>query len=54
MKRADKVGAAIALILGEDELANQQVAVKHLRQQADQELVSWNELAERLTAILAE
>ena len=53
MKRADKVGAAVALILGEDELANQQVAIKHLRQQADQELVSWNELAERLKAILA-
>lgn len=53
MKRADKVGAAIALILGEDELANQQVAIKHLRQQAEQELVSWNELAERLKALLA-
>jgi histidyl-tRNA synthetase len=53
MKRADKVGAAVALILGEDELANQQVAIKHLREKADQELVSWNELAERLNAILA-
>ena len=53
MKRADKVGAAVALILGEDELANQQVAIKHLREKADQELVNWNELAERLTAILA-
>ena len=53
MKRADKVGATVALILGEDELANQQVAIKNLRQHAEQELVGWNELAERLTAILA-
>lgn len=53
MKRADKVGAAVALILGEDELANQQVAIKHLREKAEQELVSWNELAERLNAVLA-
>jgi histidyl-tRNA synthetase len=33
MKRADKSGAQIALILGEDEIANQTVTVKYLRGQ---------------------
>jgi len=53
MKRADKVGASIALILGEDELANEQVAIKNLREQADQELVGWSQVADRVQSILA-
>ncbi len=37
MKKADKSGAAIALILGEDELAAGTVSVKHLREKLPQE-----------------
>lgn len=37
MKRADKSGARMALILGEDEVANQQVAVKYLREDKPQQ-----------------
>lgn len=45
MKRADKSGARIALVIGEDELANNQVAVKYLRETKEQELVAHDELA---------
>jgi histidyl-tRNA synthetase len=44
MKRADQSGASIALIIGQDEMASQQVAVKYLREQQPQETVSLNEL----------
>ena len=49
MKRADKSGAKIALVIGEDELANNQVAVKYLREQKEQELVACDELAAYIT-----
>lgn len=52
MKRADKVGASLAIILGEDELNNQQVTVKNLRQQGEQETVAWENLAAHVSAIL--
>ncbi|HSR63565.1 MAG TPA: histidine--tRNA ligase [Gammaproteobacteria bacterium] len=38
-KRADKSGAILALILGQDELANQTVGLKSLREQSEQETV---------------
>lgn len=44
MKRADQSGAAIALIIGQDEQASQQVAVKFLREQNPQVTVAINEL----------
>ncbi|MFT6988056.1 MAG: histidyl-tRNA synthetase [Paraglaciecola sp.] len=44
MKRADQSGASIALIIGQDEMASQQVAVKYLREQQPQETVLINEL----------
>jgi histidyl-tRNA synthetase len=44
MKRADQSGACIALIIGQDEMESQQVAVKYLREQQPQETVSINEL----------
>ena len=44
MKRADQSGASIALIIGQNEMASQQVAVKYLREQQPQETVSINEL----------
>ena len=50
MKKADKSGAAIAIILGEDELASNTVQVKFLRQQRDQETVDQANIIEFLTA----
>ncbi|MEJ2141901.1 MAG: histidine--tRNA ligase [Gammaproteobacteria bacterium] len=44
MKKADKSGAQIALILGDDEIANQQITVKDLRGDAGQHQVELNEL----------
>ena len=36
MKRADASGATLAVIIGEDEAANNEVSVKHLRQEREQ------------------
>ena len=44
MKKADKSGAKIALILAEDELKNEQLTVKYLREKKQQTIVSYNEL----------
>jgi histidyl-tRNA synthetase len=44
MKRADKLGARVALIMGEDELENQQVTVKNLQQMGEQVSVSWQDV----------
>ncbi|WP_448211424.1 histidine--tRNA ligase [Colwellia sp. MEBiC06753] len=52
MKRADKSGAQIALILGEDELANQQVTVKYLRGQQEQQSLAFAQVAELLQSII--
>lgn len=48
IKKADKSGAAIALILGESEVANGEVAVKFLRESRDQETVGLSGLIEFL------
>jgi histidyl-tRNA synthetase len=48
LKRADRSGARLALILGEDELAAGQVSVKTLREQTPQESVELDELIARL------
>jgi histidyl-tRNA synthetase len=50
MKKADKSGADIALILAEDELNRKQVTVKYLREKKDQESIAFNELVEFLAA----
>ena len=44
MKKANDSGAEFALILGEDEIANAQVAVKYLREQKDQVVIAQSEL----------
>jgi histidyl-tRNA synthetase len=44
MKRADQSGASIAFIIGQDEMASQQVAIKYLREKQPQEIISLNEL----------
>lgn len=51
-KRADKSGARFALIIGEQELANDEVTLKHLRQEMPQEQIALSELAHRLTALM--
>jgi histidyl-tRNA synthetase len=49
--RADKWGARVALVLGEDEVANLQVVVKDL-QSGTQETLAQSELAARLASML--
>ncbi|PTA50846.1 histidine--tRNA ligase [Shewanella morhuae] len=50
MKRADKSGASVALLLGEDELADGMVTVKHLRNNNEQQRIARH----ALSAYLAE
>ncbi len=52
MKRADKSGAAYAVILGDDEVARGVAAVKSLRTAAEQQEWPWDELPRRLAALL--
>jgi histidyl-tRNA synthetase len=53
MKRADRTGARVALILGGDELASGTVTLKPLRGQGEQRRVDRANLAEALGAALA-
>ena len=39
-KRADRSGAALALVIGDDELDQRKVTIKHLREQVEQESMS--------------
>lgn len=50
-KRADRSGAKVALVIGDDELANNCVSVKFLREDRPQHSVSVTELAEFLADI---
>jgi len=52
MRRADRSGAGIALILGEAEMAAGTVAVKYLRRDQPQEEISQADLAARLAPML--
>ncbi|NND69486.1 MAG: histidine--tRNA ligase [Halioglobus sp.] len=52
MKKADKSGAALALVWGEDEAANGQVTVKPLRGQGEQETLALAELDTALAGLL--
>ena len=47
-KRADKSGAALALILGEEEISQQQVGIKTLRTESEQLAVDWQHAAEKI------
>ena len=51
-KKADKSGALFALILAEDELAQQVVGLKPLRDNGEQQHISWAALPEQLAACL--
>jgi histidyl-tRNA synthetase len=52
LKRADKCGATIALIVGDDEVKRGVAAVKWLRTEAEQQEWPWDELPRRLAALL--
>ena len=52
MKKADKSGASLALILGEDEVAQGRITVKPLRTGDEQQQVAVEQLAETVQALL--
>ena len=51
-KRADKSGARVALVMGDDEAAEGTVVLKPLRQDTDQEILSQQHVAARLHEIM--
>jgi histidyl-tRNA synthetase len=52
MKRADKSGAPLALIIGDDEMARGVAAVRVLRGDASQQDCPWDELPGRIASLL--
>jgi histidyl-tRNA synthetase len=52
MKKADRSGAKVALILGPEEFGRRAVAVKPLRSQQNQVDIPWDELDSRLPALI--
>ena len=48
MKKADKSGANLAFILGDDELDKNEVTVKFLREKRDQEIIELEKVADYL------
>ncbi|MCL1125008.1 histidine--tRNA ligase [Shewanella surugensis] len=52
MKRADNSGASIALIIGENELDNNQVVVKHLRDDKGQAVIAQDLLAAYIAELI--
>jgi histidyl-tRNA synthetase len=52
MKRADKSGAQFALIIGENEITNNQVAIKPLRNNNEQQLVTRSELVAKIAELI--
>ena len=51
LKKADKSGARLALILGEDECANRTLGIKYLREKRDQDTIDQNCLIEHMNNI---
>ena len=51
-KRADKSGARVALILGEEEVASGKIGVKYLREEREQEFLRQDELQAFLAALM--
>jgi len=49
MKKADKSGAKIAIILGDDEISNNEVTIKYLREDTPQQTIKLEQLSEFLT-----
>ena len=52
IKKADKSGAKIALIIGDDEVANNTVSIKLLREKAEQITVAQTELVTTINKFL--
>jgi len=52
LKRADKSGAQIALILGDNEIAEQQVMVKYLRGQQEQQSLAFEQIPSLLATLI--
>lgn len=52
-KKADKSAARFALVLGDDEVVQQKIGVKFLREETEQVLLSWTELPAWLAKQLA-
>ena len=52
MRKADKSGARLALILGESEIASNTITIKYLRETVDQQEISQDQLAVCLHNIL--
>jgi histidyl-tRNA synthetase len=50
-KKADKSGARVALVLGEDEVQQQKIAVKYLREEREQALMDWSDLLAHLSDV---
>ncbi len=53
LKRADKTGARLALLLGSDEMQSREVGVKPLRDGQEQETVSFDALADKVVEMLS-
>jgi histidyl-tRNA synthetase len=53
LKRADRSGAGAAIIIGEQELADEVVGVKNLRQTGEQETLHESALCEYLTGVIS-
>ena len=51
-KKADKSAALYALVLGESEVEQQQIGLKPLRTEEEQENLSWQDLPARLAQII--
>lgn len=51
-KRADKSGARVALILADDEVANNVISVKFLRDDRPQETVEWDQLTQLISTLI--
>ena len=52
LKRADRSGAAVALIVGDDELTQGQVTIKFLRQQQEQQRMAQQDVTDFLSNLL--
>lgn len=52
IKRADKSGASVAIILGEDEIKTNTVTVKYLRAQKEQESIAFEQVAGLLAKLI--
>ncbi len=52
LKRADRSGAAVALILGDEEVAGERAGIKPLRADRPQQAVAWDDLERSLSAYL--